>query len=518
MSINKKIIAFAAAIMICAGAVCSCDNSGKTVSNEERELDYWIQLSGAAALLVDNLGKTPLYQQLQEDTGIKINFIHPSGGSISEKFNILIASTDLPDIITYNWLTYPGGPQKAIDEGVIIDINQYADKAPNLIGYLKEHSDVKKLAETDEGSLFSFPFIRGDESLCVSWGLTLRKDWLDDLGLEVPETIDEWETVLRAFKEKKNAAAPLTITTGAFENSQFVGAFDTTMGYYIDDGKVKYGMLEPGFKDFLVLMNKWYNEGLLDANFALLDNTTIDSNILNGASGAAGLSLGNGIGRYLSMAPDDKFDLVGAPSPVKNKGDYPEFGYLQTAVPPMTGAFTVICADSEKKDIALELLDYGYSEQGHMLYNFGIEGDSYEMVDGYPKYTDKITNNSEGQSMNTMLSQYTTAYSSGPCVQDKRYMEQYASLPQQLDAWDTWTKTNMKEHVLPNLYVTSDEQNELATLDNAINTTAEEYITKFIIGTKSFDEYDSAISDLKARGIERALEIRNKAYQKYLSK
>ncbi len=512
-----KITALCAAAILAAVSLVGC-GKGEQASTSQKTLDYWIPLSGSTASLVDNLDKTPLYQKLQEVTGIDVNFIHPSGGSLSEKFNILMASNDFPDMIQYNWLTYPGGPQNAIDEGVIIDIYQYKDKAPNLIKYIDSNKEIKKLAETNEGALFSFPFVRGDDSLCVSWGMALRKDWLDELNLEVPETIDEWETVLRAFKEKKSATAPLTITTGAFENSQFVGAYNTTMGYYIGDNQVKYGLLDPGFKEFLMRMNKWYSEGLLDNNFALLDNTTIDANILNGASGAAGLSLGNGIGRYMSSAPDDKFDLVGAPSPVLNKGDVPEFGYLQTAVPPMTNAFTVICADSKKIETAMEFLDYGYSEEGHMLYNFGIEGDSYNMVDGYPKYTDKITKNEEGHSMNIMLSQYTASYSSGPFVQDKRYMEQYASLPQQISAWDTWTKTNMKEHVLPNLYIAADKQNELAILDNSINTYANEIITKFIVGTMSFDEYDNAIAELKQRGIERSLEIRNEAYQSYLSK
>ncbi len=120
--------------------------------------------------------------------------------------------------------------------------------------------------------------------------------------------------------------------------------------------------------------------------------------------------------------------------------------------------------------------------------------------------------------MNIMLSQYTASYSSGPFVQDKRYMEQYASMPQQLAAWDIWTKTNMKDHVMPNLHISSDKQNELALLDNSINTYVDEMITKFILGTKSFDEYDSVISELKTRGIERSLEIRNEAYKEFLAK
>lgn len=512
MKVKSSILAVTLAAATC---LSGCNLSKK---EDNANLEYWIPLQGAAASLVENLDDTPLYKQMQENLDMDIAFTHPSGGSLSEKFNILMAAKELPDMIQYNWLTYPGGPQKAIDEGVIIDLYEHKDKMPNLMKYLEENPEIKKLCETNEGKLFAFPFIRDDESLQVSWGMTLRQDWLTELGLDVPETIAEWETVLTAFKEKKGATAPLTITMDAFKNGQFIGAYGTTMGYYIDNGEVKYGMLDEGFKEFLTVMNDWYKKGLIDKNFALLDNTTIDSNILNGDSGAAGMSLGNGIGRYLASATDEGFDLVGAPSPVLEKGAYPEFGYLQIPVPGMTNSFTAITTDCDDLDAAFKFLDYGYSEEGHMLYNFGIEGESYDMVDGYPKYTELITNNADGNSMNIMLSQYTASYSSGPFVQDKRYMEQYSSLPQQLAAWDTWTNTNMSEHVLPTLHVSSDKQNELALLDNSINTYADEMITKFILGTMPISEYDSVVNELKSRGIERSLEIRNEAYKEFLAR
>ncbi|MBP3361288.1 MAG: extracellular solute-binding protein [Clostridia bacterium] len=513
----KKTLAVINAAVIAALTVSGCGET-KTADSGERKIDFWIPISGAASAVVENLGETPVYKQLQKDVNAEINFIHPSGGSLAEQFNILMASDELPDVIQYDWTKYPGGPQKAIDDGVILDLSQYKDKLPNLMKYLDEHKDIKKLVETDLGALFAFPFIRGDESLCVSWGMVVRKDWLDELGIEPPETIDEWESMLTAFKEKKGASAPLCIGTSVFANAQFVGAYNTTMGYYIDKGEVKYGMLQPAFKDFLTKMHSWYEKGLLDKNFTLLDNTAIDSNILNGESGAIGTSIGNGIGRYMTTPPDDKFDLIGVKSPVLVKGDTPEFGYLQSPVALQTNSFTAISTSCKNIDAALEIFDYGYSDAGHMLYNFGIEGESYNMIDGYPTYTDKITHAEDGSSMMTMLSQYTVAYSSGPFVQDKRYMEQYAAIPQQKQAWKTWTETNMKEHLLPNLYIKADSQDKLALLDSAINTYADEMISKLIIGTESLDNYDKIIDGLKERGIEESLKIRNDAYQSYLKK
>ena len=69
---------------------------------------------------------------------------------------------------------------------------------------LKEHPDIDKMVKSSDGQYYCFPFLRGLESPNItqfSSGFVLRKDVLDELGLELPETIDEWENVLRAYKD-----------------------------------------------------------------------------------------------------------------------------------------------------------------------------------------------------------------------------------------------------------------------------------------------------------------------------
>ncbi|MNF94974.1 hypothetical protein D3C84_777060 [compost metagenome] len=67
---------------------------------------------------------------------------------------------------------------------------------------LDANPEIRKQISTDSGEIYSFPFIRNDPYLLTYYGLALRKDWLDKLKLEVPTTIEEWHTVLKAFKEK----------------------------------------------------------------------------------------------------------------------------------------------------------------------------------------------------------------------------------------------------------------------------------------------------------------------------
>jgi putative aldouronate transport system substrate-binding protein len=74
---------------------------------------------------------------------------------------------------------------------------------------LKAHPEYDRMIRTDNGSYYCFPMLRDDPRLLNATGLIIRKDWLDELGLAVPTTIDEWYTVLRAFKEKRERAPGL---------------------------------------------------------------------------------------------------------------------------------------------------------------------------------------------------------------------------------------------------------------------------------------------------------------------
>lgn len=193
------------------------------------------------------MGETPLGKALEEMTGVKIKYIHPSSAQQDEQFNILLASDDLPDIINHHWNTYSGGPDKAISEQYIVRLNEPLEQyMPALSKILKENPDIDKEVKTDSGNYYSVPFIRGEEWLTTYSGLILRKDWLDKAGLELPKWIDDLENVLKTFKKYSNVA-PLVMTSGNM--SPFMWMHDTAYGFYQDNGTVKYGPLDSNYKD-----------------------------------------------------------------------------------------------------------------------------------------------------------------------------------------------------------------------------------------------------------------------------
>lgn len=490
-------------------------------AKEEVTLTYWAELNGNAASIKSKFSEVPFFQEWQRRTGVQLNFIQPPANQGKEAISVLLASGELPDLIEYEWINYPGGPEKAMNDGYILRLNDILDQyAPNLKKYLQAHPEIDLQVRTANGSYYAFPFIQGEPRLRTYQGPIIRKDWLDDLGLEIPETIEEWHDVLKAFKERKGAEAPLTFLgvpnpLFGIEGGGFVGAFGIKKNFYQEQGKVKFGAIEPEYKAFLALFRDWYQEGLIDPNLAAVDSETQDTSMILGRSGASIWNAGAGIGTWLPVmrARDPKVELAPTPYPVLKKGDRPKFGQLAPVVG-VSGSVAISTSNQHVEESA-RMLDYGYSPEGHMLFNFGIEGVSYEMKDGYPAYTDLILNNPNQWAPSQALAMYTRASYFGPFVQDVRYMEQYYALPEQQEATRLWSDTDAALHILPVLPKTEEESTEFSVIMQDVNRLVDEMSLKIIYGMEPLDAFEGYVEQIHAMGIDRAIQIQQQSLDRY---
>ena len=543
MKKSNKVLALLTAVSLSAGLLAGCGGSASSASSsaagsstaadsanaatEEfsypmsgKELTYWCELNTNVSANYTNMGDTPFGQGLMERTGVTITYLHPPTGQLNEQFNLILADGDLPDIMEYTWQSYPGGPQKAIEDGNILALNDIIDQyCPNLKAYLEAHPDVDRQCKTDEGNYYMFPFVRGDDSLRVSTGLMIRQDWLNDLGLEMPTTIDEWHDVLTAFKTEKGATAPFAFeyTTPSLRNNwPFMSAYNTTAEFYVgDDGKIHYGPAEENYKEFLATMNQWYKEGLLDPDMPTAQLDQVSAKMTSGAAGASLGWIGSRMGVWTTAAKetDPNYDLEAAPVPTLNKGETAKMGPMDNVVVNNGGAaITTRCKDIEA---AARLLDWAYSDEGHMYYNFGTEGESYTMENGEPVYTDLILNNPDGLPIAQAMSGYIRGNYNGPFVQDVRYAQQYYTMDCQKKAQATWTVPEASEHVLPPITPSSGESEEFSAIMNEINTSRDEMTLKFILGTESLDNFDKFVDTMNQMNLKRAIEIENSALDRY---
>ena len=526
----KKAACLGLSAMLGISALAGCGNQSETVSKGstitysgddiypvqcDDTLTVWEPMNTLLTTRVSNFGETEVAKEIQKQSGIKVEYVHPASGMETEQFNLMLASNELPDIVKGDWYTYGG--QKAINEKYIMKLNDAIDKwAPNFKKLLEGNKELDKMVKTDEGNYYTMPFIRNESSQCVYSGPVIRKDWLNDLGLSVPETIDDWEHMLQEFKDKKGASAPLAFLFPNLKDGFLIGAYGITDDYYLDDsGKVKYGPAESRYKDFLARMNSWYQKGLLDNNFSSIELKILNGYMLNGNTGATFGLAGGGVGAWLDAAKAQKgYDLAGAPYPVLNRGDRPQFGQREWEYVSVAGYS--ISEKCKNPELAVRFLDFGYSEKGKMLYNYGIEGKSYEFdSNGKPKFTDFIFNNPDGVPVSTIYTEYSAASYSAPTVQEKYVQEAERTYAQQNEAVAIWADNDAEKHLLPLIALTDEESSKISSVLTSIKTYKEEMAYSFIMGTKPIDDFDEYIAQLHSMGLDEVLDIYNKAVDRY---
>ncbi len=478
---------------------------------------YAIGEEAAVTVNATDLGATPFGQAWQEATGVTLEIQHPSG---NDGFNLLFASGDLPDIINWKFTTYSGGPTKAIKDGIIYPIEDLIEEnAPDLKAVLDSNDLYRKSTTSVDGHIVGFPFIRGSEYLLTAAGMVIRDDWLDELGLEKPQTPDELYEVLVAFRDEKGATIPATgelnTILGHWVNyGMITSGFGLVKGdFYQVDNVVHYGRAEQEYKDVLAYLNRLYEEKLLDQNFNTINSSTKDSNLMNGLSGVSGASVGGGIGNYLQTMEGKDFSITGFGPLVAKEGDKAKSTYYDN---PVTGHMAVITPNCENKEAAAQFLNYGYTEEGHMLFNFGIEGESYTMVDGVPTYTELITHNPDGWTMQQALAQYTRSWATDAFVQDEGYMRQYGARPQQQEALESWTNTDAAKYAFPPTTIAEENSAEYSKLWSDLITYMDEMFVKFVTGVEPLDKFETDyLPMLEQLGIDRVLELQQNALDEF---
>ena len=466
--------------------------------------------------------KTPSAIELEKRTGVHIEHIMTTGQDYDTRMNLLIASGEMPDLFSLPG-NYPGSYTKAAEDGVIVKINDYWDKlAPNLKRVAESKPEWLKSLKADNGDVYAFPVFREDKSITVFFGPLIRKDLLDAAGLAVPETIDEWHTALTAFKNA-GVKNPFTSMNWFITYSgAFVGAFGATdagdPGSIVpgQDGKMHYGPTQAGYKQYLETFHQWYQEGLIDPDFpTLTDWGVLATKVTSGEAGSALFFL-SGANEWTAAGQQTNpaFELVGAKYPVVNKGDQPLYGQCD---PPLKLLYS-ISAKSQHIERAISYLDYGYSEEGQMFFNFGIQDESYTLdAEGNPVYTELITatpKNSKGWTQAQALLMYCPAASDYATIQRKSYFEQIRlTTDRAKNCVALWSESTLPS-IPPNLSLTKAET--MVTKKRVdIDTYVQEMAARFIMGTEPLSNWDQYVERCKQLGVEDVVEVYNDALTRF---
>lgn len=489
-------------------------------------LTMWMAINPNVLKIIDDPNTDcALWSELAQRTGVNLDFITLSPDTQTEKFNLMVSSDDLTDIISAATDIYTGGGDAAIAEDVLIDVKPYLTEelAPQICKLL-ENPDITDALLSDEGHIAGLPCIAQEAEMATTMGPIIRQDWLDDLGLEVPETYDELHDVLTAFKDEKGATDALLINNcgGGIDNGLIngygvLGIIGDSVGipdpFYQIDGKVCFGPTSEGYKEYLKMISQWYSEGLVYQDFmSYSDYQNPNTDLI--LSNKAGMFFGEVtyIASLEETSTDDNFTLSAIANPVQKSGDTIPFKQASNYNASTPWSISTACDEVE---LAVQWCNYMYTDEGAVLCNYGIEGESFEFDEnGTPVFTDLVMNNPD---MSTTVALFMYCMDRGPFYRDDR-REQSNYTEAQKAASDIWKSNMVEGRDMGRYALTSAETEEAGTWYSDIKTYATEKILQFIIGAEDVEKgWDEYVSTIEGMGIDNVIEIYQTAYDRYMA-
>ncbi len=527
----KRAVSFALSTALVISFLAGCgapkdeaqsgETSGQAVNTAEADgkitakpitISMFLQDSADQAISMD----LPIIQEITKRTNVSFDFIPgpATEDQFREKFNVTIASGSIPDVVVS---PFRDDMLKVAEQGIFEPLDERIEQnAPNFKKILADNPGYIKDLRASDGKDYFFPFIGAVRTFKV-W--MVREDWLKNLNLKQPETLDDWYNMLKAFKEKdpngngKPDEIPYTTRNTkagvlSFMEAFGISGFEANEQFFIEDNKVKYAYTDPRCKEALTFIRKLYKEGLIDPEYATNDTKVWLSRLTGDIAGscqdttARAYSLGDAIRKTTSNA---NANLVVVPPPKGPTGVQMTTSQMQ----PVRG-YTAISKDSKYKDEIVKLFDYFYSEEGSMLMNFGIDGLTYNMVNGEPKYTDAVAKDSQGRSVLSMLNVF--GHREWAYRQDIGYEDAL------MDAKYVQYRNEMEKYIrptIPALSFTEDERDVINSKYTEIQTYKDEMMDKFVMGREPIEKFDDFVKKINAMGIEDVLKVEQAAYDRY---
>lgn len=217
--------------------------------------------------MIDTYGDLPWYEELARRTGISFEWQMSSLATVEEQFNLLIAANDLPNLIcTANY--YTDGTASAVENEIFTNLAPYLDEYAPDYKRLSQQDHVKLVFYDENGNIAAFYEI-GREEFAPNNGVVIRGDLLEEQGLDVPITYDDYKQTLTAIKEAYGTPDPIFLYP---DNTKWISAGkNVQMGFSLDEnGETIYGPIEDNFREYLKIIHDWYESGLIYKDFHMI--------------------------------------------------------------------------------------------------------------------------------------------------------------------------------------------------------------------------------------------------------
>ena len=502
---------------------------------------------GIADLEPEDPNENLWMQKAAADTGVTFNWITVPNNSSAERVAMMLATNDLPDVF---W----GGVTREqvlqyMDAELFMPVEDLVEKyMPNLQKIFEDRPQYKAMCTAPDGHMYGFPRVEEMNGLTSTpGGVYVNQDWLDQVGLSVPATLDEWVDMLYAFKDAgdlngNGVADEYAISWDYSEGwdnifawvSGCYGTPDVTNGpitaqesltnhLFVKDNKIGYAPLEESYQKTAELFHQFYVDGILnpDSFAPATSGTSLHKQKLQ-----QDLPM---LGTFMAWGRDGNItnrDVLAAyvPQP-RIQGPAGKSGYIRNTSELSTTSLGMITTACEYPELVARFVDYCYAPENSVTLNWGAEDFVYKKDENgilrwdVDENGDMIFKNDFTEFW--QMREHSTI--GGPNIILNEYYDTVVEYP--LDAqtlYDEQVACGKKElleeytAVTPRVWFLSEEQAQIDQLRPQINNVVDATIQRWIIDGGADTEFEKFKQDLDGAGLQTFLQVYQTAYDIYL--
>ncbi len=481
---------------------------------EQVTLDWYVNYSWFVAGWGENL----VSRTITEETGVSVNFITPKGNE-DEKLNALIAADALPDLITLGW--WEPQVNSMIRNDMVYALNELADTYDPIFYEVTDPTVVNWYTRED-GNIYCYPNssytpqdLEKNDHIPMNQTFLVRKDIYEALGCPDMTTKEGfYDAVVRAREicPEVNGKPLIPIGAHEFDDTGCV-SFDKYLQNFLavpyeKDGKIYNRYTDPEYLSWLKLFRKLCEEGYLLPDIFVDTRTQTSEKIEEG--------------RYFCMlyqrtdlADQEKILYANDPDKIYIAVDGPKNEAGDDPVLPSNGingwTVTLISKNCKRPDKAIAFMDYLMSEQGQKRVYLGVEGVTYDMINGKPVIREEIR-----KLLNTDRQEYDRLYGADDCywmlqnnVMQLAWQPELEEPLKQLAEWTYPYACYTGQYDAP-----PDEDTELGEIDTKAKHLWSETLKKLLLAS-SDEAFDEIVADMEKQwqemGYDRVLEEQTEA-------
>ena len=342
-------------------------------------------------------GENIVSKKITEETGVNIRFITPSGNE-NEKLNTLIAADSLPDFITLGW--WETQVDEMIDRDMVYALNELADEYDPYF-YQVSDADAVRWYTQEDGNIYIYPNssysakdIEEHDNIGSNQTFLVRKDIYEAIGSPDMTTPEGFQAAVeKAYEMFPTVDGESLIPVGAHVfNNQGNVSFDKYLMNFLavpfeKDGEIYDRYTDEDYITWLKMFRRLGEEGLLADDIFIDQRTQMEEKMAKGRYFCM-------IYQHTDMAAQQKELYANHPERIYIAVDGPKNAAGDDHTLTTTGingwTVTLISKNCEHPERAIAFFDYLLSEQGQLRVSLGVEGETFDYVDGKPVVKEEV--------------------------------------------------------------------------------------------------------------------------------